>query len=191
MVKSSSAQSRNPAHTVRIVLGVLLALNLVAAGLVMFPAGGSAADLDSQLASLQTQVQRQRVLLETTRQHAAAVEKGRAEGDTFLKDYFLERRTAYASLIAELDESARQAQIKPRDHAYSTDLIDGSDALSMMTITAGFEGTYSQLMNFVTSLDRSPRLLIIEGLNVAPQQNSKTLSVTMKIDAFVREGGLP
>src|SRR6266853_552016 len=95
----SPNQSSNPARKVRIVLGVLLALNLIAAGLVEFPAGGSAADLESQLASLQTQVQRQRVLLETTRQHAAAVEKGRAEGDSFLKDYFLERRTAYASLI--------------------------------------------------------------------------------------------
>ena len=189
MPKNSTGQGPGArGQLVRIVLGVLLAFNLVAAGLVLYPAGGSAADLERQLASLQSQVAQQRALLERTREHAASVEKGRAEGDTFLGDYFLERRTAYATLLGELDTAARDSQFKPKDHAYNTELIDGSDSLSMMTITASFEGTYKQLMNFVHEMDRSPRLLIIEALYAAPQQGSNTLSVNMKIDAFVREG---
>ena len=41
----------------------------------------------------------------------------------------------------------------------------------MMSITANYEGTYANLMRFVHELDRSPRLLIIEALNAAPQQS--------------------
>jgi type IV pilus assembly protein PilO len=57
----------------------------------------------------------------------------------------------------------------------------------MMTITANYEGTYRDLMNFVHQLDRSPRMLIIESLNAAPQAGGNLLAVSMKIDTFVRE----
>jgi hypothetical protein len=172
----------------RIGLGVLVGLNLIAAALVLFPPGGSAEDLGRQLVSLQAQMQSRSALLERTKEHAAAVEKGRAEGDQFLGNYFLERRTAYSTLLSELVEAANQSKIKPREHAYATEPIEGSDSLSMMTITANYEGTYSDLMHFVHEIDRSPRLLIVEALNAAPQQGTNILVVNMKLETFVREG---
>jgi hypothetical protein len=172
----------------RIGLGVLAALNLIAAGLVFFPPGGSAEDLERQFAALQAQLHSREALLERTREHAAAVEKGRAEGDQFLNTYFLERRTAYATLLSELVGAADQSKIKPREHAYATEPVEGSNSLNMMTITANYEGTYANLMHFVHEIDRSPRLLIVESLNAAPQQGSNTLVVNMKMETFVRAG---
>ena len=57
----------------------------------------------------------------------------------------------------------------------------------MMTITANYEGTYQNLMNFVHQVDQSQGLMIIESLNAAPQSGSNTLVVNLKIDTFVRE----
>jgi hypothetical protein len=57
----------------------------------------------------------------------------------------------------------------------------------MMTITANYEGTYRNLLNFIGELDRSPQLLIIESMSAAPQQNSNILTVSLKIDAFIRD----
>src|SRR5579862_6548746 len=111
----------NAKTATRIVLGVLVAANLVLAGLVLYPPGGSADELERQRASLQAQVSSRRALLERTRQHASAVEKGRSEGDQFLGNYFLARRTAYSTLLTELDGAASQAKIKPREHAYATE----------------------------------------------------------------------
>jgi len=173
----------------RIVLFALGTANLIALGFVLFPLGGSASSLDQQLTSLRAQVTTGRVRLEQTRAHASAVEKGRMQGDEFLADYFLERRTAYSTLLGELVDAAEQSKITPKEHAYSTEPIEGSDSLSMMTITANYEGSYSNLMRFVREIDRSPRLLIIEALNAAPQQGSGVLTVSMKIDTFVREDG--
>jgi hypothetical protein len=171
---------------------VLAAANVVAAILVMYPPGGSADDLERQRANLQVQLATRRAQIEQTRQHAGSVEIGRSEGEKFLNDYFLARRTAYSTLLSELDAAADQAKIKPKEHAYATEPIEGSDSLSLMTITANYEGTYANLMRFVHEIDRSPRMLIIEALNAAPQQGSGTLSVSMKIDAFVRgDGGGP
>src|SRR5579871_6066262 len=138
----------DPKFVVRGILGVLLAVNLVGAGLVLFPPGGSAEDLERQLASLQSQVAQKKTLVEQTRRHASAVEKGRADGDDFLGQYFLGRRGAYTALLTDLDAAARASGIKPRETAYAIDPIEGSDTLSMMVITANFDGAYPDLMNF-------------------------------------------
>jgi len=174
---------------VRAILGVLLAANLVAAGLVLFPLGGSAEELDRQLTSLETQVASKQALLERTQWHAQAVELGRAEGDHFVNDYFLASRTAFSTLLGELDSAATQAKILQKEHGYSFDPIDGSDSLSMMSVTANYEGAYPDLMRFVHEIDKSPRLLIIQSMTAAPQQGSEKLSVSMKLDTLVREDG--
>jgi len=173
----------------RIALGALAAANLIAAGFLLFPPGGSADDLERRLGALQAQDVAKRALLASTRQHVAAVEKGRTEGEQFQNVFFLARRTAYSTLLSELVDAADRSKIKPKEHAYATEPIEGSDTLSMMTISANYEGTYANLMRFVNEIDKSPRMLIIEGLTAAPQQTGGVLSVSMKIDAFVREDG--
>jgi len=183
----ASDYQRSLTRKIRIVLGALLALNLVALGLVLFPPGGSAEDLERELATLQSQITQKRALLERTRLNVAAIEKARGAGDHFLNDYFLSRRTADSALLSELTAAAGKAQIKERDRAQTTEYIEGSDSLSMMTITANYEGTYRNLLNFIGELDRSPQLLIIESMSAAPQQNSNILTVSLKIDAFIRD----
>lgn len=177
---------RDPQTVVRAVLGTLVLANLAAAGLVLFPPGGSAEDLERERINLESQLQTSKARLQLTRQHASAVEKGRKEGDDFLKKYFLTKRTAFSTLVAELQAAAKDTKLKERDSSYATEPIEGSDALSMMTITAAFDATYQDLMHFVYQLDRSPELLIIESLSAAPQVGSDVLSVNMRLNTFVR-----
>ena len=184
---SIKIQERDDARRVRIVLGVLLGLNLIAAGLVLYPPGGSAVSLQLQLTNLQTQIVQRRAQVERTRQHASSVEKGRADGDLFLSNYFLSRRTAFSTVRAALDEAARAAHVKEREISFPTEPVEGSDNLSMMSINANYEATYRDLLSFVREIDGSPLLLIVESLNAAPQTGSNTLAVSLKIQAFVRE----
>jgi hypothetical protein len=172
---------------VRVLLGVLLGANLIAAGILLFPPGGSAEDLERELASLQSQATTKRALLEKTRQHVAAVELGRAEGDQFMGTYFLTRRAAAEMLLTELGNAAAGSKIKAKESSISIEPIDGSDTLSMMSIVANYEGTYADLLHFVHEIDRSSSLMIIESLNAAPQSGTNFLSVSLKLDTFVRE----
>jgi len=180
-------QRRDVRRTIRIVLGSLLALNVIAAGLLLFPPGGSADDLEREQASLQSQMMQKRALLERTRLNVSAIEKAREEGNQFLDSYFLNRRIADSTLLSALTEAASKAQIKERDRAQTTEYIEGSDSLSMMTISANYEGTYKNLLNFIGELDHSKHLLIIESMSAAPQQGSNILTVSLKIDAFIRD----
>ena len=65
--------------------------------------------------------------------------------------------------------------------------VEGSDTLSQMTISVGYEGTYQNLTKFVHLLDKSRRFLIIENMVASPQQSGQMLNVSFKLDTFVRE----
>lgn len=178
---------KSPQFILRVMVGVLLAANLIAAGILLFPPGGSAEDLEKQLASLQGQAITKRALLEKTRQHVAAVELGRAEGDQFLSQYFLGRRAASEALLAALGSAEAGSKIKEKGWSATFNPIDGSDTLSMMSITATYEGEYGDLLHFVHEIDKSPSLMMIESLSAAPQAGTRLLSIALKLDTFVRE----
>jgi hypothetical protein len=179
---------RNSADIAQLLLVVALVLNLVAGWFVWRPLGGSPAELERQMIDLRGQVLQRRLLLERTRQNVAKVETGRSEGDNFLQTYFLGERTAYSSVVGELLQAARDAKIKPKEHSFALEPIEGSDDLAKKTITGSYEGTYADLIAFINRLDRSTRLLIVESLNATPQQGGAgVLNVSMKLDAFVRQ----
>src|SRR5512141_1405285 len=83
--KLSPGTPRDAKTMLRAVLGTLLAANLIAAFFVVRPPGGSPQDLEQQLRSLQSQIQQRRTSLGMIRAVSSKVDKGRAEGASFMK----------------------------------------------------------------------------------------------------------
>jgi hypothetical protein len=179
----------NPRALIRLGLGGLVAANLIALYFVLRPVGGSAQELAQQALDMHSQIRQQQGVLDRTRLLASKIQSGRGDGDKFMGDYFLPRRTAYSTIMAELSDLASQAKITSRDSSWALDAVEGSDTLDMMQISANFEGKYADLIHFINLLDKSSRLLIIESLNATPQQSGGQLNVMLKLDTFVREDG--
>jgi Tfp pilus assembly protein PilO len=179
----------NPGAIIRLVIGVLLAANLVAGFFVLRPIGGSPEELQQQATEMRAQITQQKKGLEQMRSLGGKIMVGRDEGDKFMSKYFLPRRTAYATIMTDLNDVAMQAKVTTKESAYAIEPVDGSDTLDMMQITANFEGGYPDLIHFINLIDKSSRLLILESLNVAPQQNATRLNVMLKVDTYVREDG--
>lgn len=180
---------RDPRFLFRVVLGTLAAANLVAAFLVVRPIGGSAEELGQRLTGLRREIGQRQTEIIRLRKLAAKVEKGRTEGDRFIKQHFLARRTAYSTLMQELGKAAQTAGVKPKEHSFNFEPIEGSDTLGLLIVTANYEGTYADLVEFINALDRLPRLLIMESLTAAPQQAAGMLNVAMRLNAFVEDDG--
>lgn len=178
---------KQPRALLRASIGALLAANLVAVVFAFHPFGGSAEDLERQLTVLQREVQHKQVALTRTRAIAAKIERARTESDKFLVDAFVSRRAASSTIVSELVKSAKQVGMRPREHSFVFEPVEGSDTLSMMTIAGSYEGSYTDLVQFVNLLDRSPRFLVIEFLQAAPQSSGGALNVSMKLNTFVRE----
>lgn len=180
----------NPGAIVRLIAAILAVANLVALYFVLFPVGGSPEDLRRQVADLRLQLRQRQGSLERTRKLVEKIESGRTEGNEFMQEYFLPRRTAYPLVLDELNKAAEEAKMKPKESAFAPpEPVEGSDTLSMMQISASYEGGYGDLVHFINLLDKSDSLLILEGLTATPQQGSGILNVTLKLDTFVREDG--
>ncbi len=178
---------KDPRVLMRAIIGILLAANLVAAVMAFKPFGGSADDLRHEESAASRQLAQLQARVASTRKLVGKVELARREGDDFLAKYFSDRRTTYSTLFEELDKAEQAAGVKLRNDNLELNAIEGSDTLQMMSLTVGYEGDYASLEKFVNLLDKSPRFLIIESMQAAPQQNSQLLTVSLKLDAFVKE----
>jgi hypothetical protein len=180
------AAFKDPRVSVRAALGALLLGNVIAALILFKPWGGSADDLERRLDAMRAQLPLQQAALARTKALVEKVQKARAEGDRFMSQYMLDERTAYSSVLGELDHDATQVGLKPRESQYTVEPIDGSDTLGMMTISANYEGAYPNLTKFINELDRSKQFLIIESLQAAPQSVGQVVNVNFKLNTFVK-----
>lgn len=179
---------REPGVYMRVVLGVLLLANLAALWMLLFPPGGSLEEVEQNFVIQRQQSSVQAKNLERMRVLAAKVQDSRAQGDRFLASYFMERRKAASTIVSELNELARTAGIKPKEHSFLLEPVEGSEDLSMMTVNGSYDGTYADLIQFVNRVDRSKRFLIIDSLTASPQQQAGLLNVSVRFHVFVREG---
>jgi len=113
----------------RAAMVLLLAANVVAALVLFKPWGGSASDLARQLDEKRRELVQQNLRLERTKIVVAKVEKARSEGDHFLADYTLLRRTAFSTLVSEINAMAIKAGMKPKEASYVLEPVEGSEAL--------------------------------------------------------------
>jgi hypothetical protein len=180
------AALKDPRVSVRAALGALLLFNVIAALILFKPWGGSADDLERRIDAMRAQLPLQQAALARTKALVEKVQKARAEGDRFMSQYMLDERTAYSSVLGELDRDATQAGLKPREIQDNVEPIDGSDTLGMMTISANYEGPYPNLTKFINELDRSKQFLIIESLQASPQPVGQAVNVNFKLNTFVR-----
>jgi Tfp pilus assembly protein PilO len=177
---------KDPRLTARLILGLLLVANLVAAAALFRPFGGSPERLQRQLADIRREASQREATVQRLRTLLQTVEKTRGDADRFFATYFLDRRVAYSTVLGELNVLAEKSGVKAKDHSFSEEPIEGSDTLAMLSITGNYEGTYADLVEFVNAVDRSPRFLTIERLQAAPLQSQGTLSINLRINIFVR-----
>jgi len=180
---------RDPVAWAQLVTIALLVANLAGAWLAMRPPGGSPDQLRAELADMRAQVVQQRNLLARSRLLSTRVETGRAQDQRFMSQYFLDQRTAASTVAAGLIDDAKEAGVKLKDVAYPMEPVEGSDSLSMMTVSANFEGNYPDLIHLLDLVDKSSRLVLIESLQAVPEQGSNRLNISLRFNVFVRAGG--
>jgi Tfp pilus assembly protein PilO len=184
----AAAQWKEPRVLVRLALGLLLAANLVVASFAFNVFGSSPEALSQALVVANARLQADQAKLNRSRFLTSNIGRGKTESDTFLASYLTTRRHTYSTIITEITETAKTAGMKTQEVQIAPlDPIEGSDDLSMMTVSVNFEGGFSQLVKLVNLLDRSPRFLIIESMQVAPQPKGDVLNTNLKLNAFIKE----
>jgi hypothetical protein len=177
----------SPQVLVRVALGLLLIANIVAAGFAFHVWGDSPQTLEIRIADTQQQISIIRSQLNRGKQMSSKFSLAREQGGSFISSYMTPRKATYSTILGELSHMAATSGIKTRESSFTRDAVEGSNSLSMLTVTAGYEASYPNLLKFVNLLDQSKRFLIIDTLQAAPQASTGVLLVTIKLYTFVRD----
>lgn len=186
---------KDPRVLMRALIGVLLAANLAMAVVAFKPFGGSADDLRREQQTLSAQLRALQMKFEASKSLVTKVEIARTEGDEFLSRYVIPARSMAETTLSEMYKAATDAGIRALPSVTSNDPIEGSDTLEMVTITQGFEGTYAALTKLVNLLEKSPRFLILDSMQLnatqaqqnAVQAGPQVINVTLKVLTFARD----
>jgi Tfp pilus assembly protein PilO len=169
---------------------VLALLNVAAIYLYIAPPGGSRSELIEQEAEVRNSAKAHRISAERLKTISEKVQLGGEETQQFAAQYFLPRRTAFATIYSEMLRLSTAASIHERDRNYSEEPIEGSDDLTLLTINGSYQGTYADLMNFLSQVDHSDHLIILDQLTATPQQQgADLLNITMRFLAIIKEDG--
>jgi hypothetical protein len=113
------------------------------------------------------------------------------QASEFSNKYFLPKRAAYVVVFEEIQRMAKASGIQERDMGFSEEPIEGTADLTLLDITANYEGTNADLMKFLYEADHSPMLLILDALQASPQQRNNQISTSIRFQAIVREPAAP
>jgi hypothetical protein len=84
---------------------------------------------------------------------------------------------------------AAASGMQDRGGAYTWEPVEGTSDLTLLNLTANFEGTYANLMQFLYQVDKSPMLLMLDTLSAAPLQSGHLLNTTLRFQYIFREDG--
>jgi hypothetical protein len=175
----------------RAVAAVLLLLNVAALYLYFFPPGGSREDLELESVHVHAQILAAQSQTAKMRALAYNVQAGSSQAGDFTAKYFLPKRAAYVAVFEEIQRMAKASGIQERDAGWSEEPIEGTADLTLLNITANYEGNNANFMKFLYEADRSPMLLILDALTAAPQQRNNQINTTIRFQAIVREPAVP
>ncbi len=184
---AGNGEPRGPRFWLKVGVVAMAVLNGIALFLYLDPPGGSRQQLQALNQSVRMQVaaaQAQTRRLETV---SNKVQTGSLESASFESKYFLARRAAYETVLAEIQRMAQAAALQERDAVFSEEPIEGTDDLSLLNVTANYEGPYPSLTRFLYEADKSTMLLMLDSMTASPQQRAGMITTSIRFQAIIRE----
>src|SRR5262249_16620735 len=151
----------------QIAFVVLMALNVAVLFFLFRSPSGSAESRRNQLETLETQhAQLQGRVLQLRTLRGKVLMATQSE-QTFAKDNFLPRGTAFARMIENLSDLASHNQLRSSDISYQTNEGENQLGWVYVEVTLAVEGDYPHLVRFINELEQSQLFWILKGLDVS------------------------
>ena len=105
----------------------------------------------------------------------------------FSSERLLSSLTGFSEIAQDLEEAAGKTGVALRRIGYNVKQVKELPDLSRIEVSTSVEGTYGQLLLYVETLEQSPRLYIIEDVEVAGTAR-RQLRLEMQLSAYRNRG---
>jgi Tfp pilus assembly protein PilO len=169
-------------NKLKIVIGALLAVDLVAVGLLFSPWVGSAESRKQQLTDLWRELQLKTRQVEPLR----GLDKKIPLAGTQIGDFYKGRLPGHESdVVQALDKLAKESGVRLTGAKYHLDPAEAVD-LQPLEVEAEVEGSYPQLANFMNGLERDKLFFIVNSVELAGENGPVKLA--MKLETYLKTG---
>jgi hypothetical protein len=174
----------------RIAVGTLIVLDIIAAGVLFSPLVGSAKSRDQQLSALGAAIQSKTRQVEPLRGLDKKIPVARQQIDDFYKNRLTSEDSEISAEIAKLasDSGVKINGVKYArdDHSDATnDLPQRAEAagLHRVLLEADLSGDYLQLMRFINGLERDRLFFIVDNVQLGGEQGG-AVKLQMKLETY-------
>lgn len=165
----------------RAILAVLLALDVAAIVYLVSPLGESHARRQEERDRIQQQIlvrQREVVPLKNIDQKLATAQKE-------IADFYAHRLPGqYAAIPEELGKVAQEQRVRISQARYSMDDAD-VPGLRRVSVEAGLDGDYLQIVKFINALERDKIFFIVNSVALTEQQ-SGVVRLQVKLETYLK-----
>lgn len=177
------ANLRRARLRVYIILGVLLAVDLAAAAVLLTPIAGSGAKRQQEFDLVRRQVQRKLQVVIPPDQVQNRVNEARAQIDAFFKQRLAPSASA---LSAELGKLATSNGVRLNAVRYA-EMDSDLPGLTHLRIEATITGDYLANVKFINALERDQMFFIINNVSLTEQQGG-SVGLGVSLETYLKSG---
>ena len=152
---------------IRAALAVLAALNGILLFMVFRPPGRSPAERKAELERNQAQHESTSSTIKQMRELQTKLQSAIQNDQQFSRDHFLQRKTAFSAMVADLEKLASQNQLKTSGVTYRLKEDSKQPGFVQVDVMMAVDGQYSDLVRFVNRLEQSQLFWIIDSMSVS------------------------
>lgn len=191
------ADLRETRRKLKIGMAALLAIDVIAVGLLISPIIGSESSRRDQLSALWKELQIKTREVEPLKGLDKKIPVASGQINDFYKARFSSQQS---DISADLGKLAQQSGVKISEIKYKEKAEDELSAtreskgvdpsqvgLRKIQIDAGFEGNYVQLIRFVNALERNHLFFLVDGVELGGRENG-VVQLKMSLETYLKTG---
>jgi type IV pilus assembly protein PilO len=177
------ANLRRARQRIYVIVGVLLAVDLAAAAVLLTPILATGTARQQEFDSVRRQVKQKMQIVVPPEQVQTRVEEARKPIDSFYKDRLAGGASA---LSAELGKLASASGVRLNAARY-TEMDPDLPGLTHVRLDASISGDYLSAVKFINAVERDKMFFIMDNVGLAEQQGGNVrLAVTM--ETYLKSG---
>jgi hypothetical protein len=168
-------------YRLRIVMGVLIAFNVLAACALLFMWVRGTSALPDQFQSLRQQVQKQKAIVIPPDTVDGRVKEAREQIAKFYENRF---PNSSAAIFEDLGRLATENRVHLNNATYQVDDAE-LPGLRQVQIGGNLTGDYAQVMKFINALEREKTFFLVDSVNLG-EQSQNEIRLNIRIETYMR-----
>ncbi len=173
----------NSRRKLKIAIGAMLAIDVVALAVLFSPLVGSADSRAQQLSQLKRELQTKAHEVEPLRGMDKKIVLAKDQISGFYKDRFAAKDS---DLVNELGKLASENGVRIQQAKYTKEEAESSGVIPV-AVEGSFSGDYLQLVRFINALERSKLFFWVQSVELAGE-GAGPVKLEIKLHSYLRSG---